>query len=160
MHKIDDNLLAAYLEGNLDEKEAEMVEQAIDEDEDLQAIVDDWVGIQGNLIAQKARQGLAASEYNVCAGNEGYCSNNPAPRKKPWRRIIAAASVVLMVGLGVFFYYSINERDARDYNAIPYSESESKGKRWHPNDTIQGLNCHTDSTTTTEDSLFLIENNK
>ncbi len=126
MHKIDDNLLAAYLEGNLNEKEAEMVEQAIDADKDLQAIVDEWVNIQDNLIARKVKANIAASEeYKVCAGNErvyhsptpfdaGGASRKKGGKKKNLRYIIMAASVLVMAGLGIFWILQ-NSKDL-DYN--------------------------------------------
>ncbi len=126
MHKIDDNLLAAYLEGNLNAAEAEMVEQAIDADKDLQAIVDEWVNIQDNLIAQKVKANITSREaHKVCSGNEGVyhspvtfdtggASRKKNRQKKNWRYVVMAASMLVLVGLGVFWILQ-NSNDM-DYN--------------------------------------------
>lgn len=122
MHKnIDDNLLAAYLEGNLNEEETEMVEQAIDADKDLQAIVDEWLEIQENLIAQEIRLRKVA-ESKVSTGYEcatpSYKSTSRqttgGAQKKNWRYVVMAASVLVLVGLGIFWILQ-NSNDM-DYN--------------------------------------------
>lgn len=165
MHKIDDNLLAAYLEGNLNDKETEMVEQAIDTDKDLQAIVDDWVAIQANIIAQKVKADIAAREhYKTCAGNESVC-HSPSPfdtndakrktggaQKKNWRSIIMAASVFVLAGLAAFWIL----HKPNDGNYIPYRDSDLNYKYTADTSGIISIELDTIIVDTPEDSIEVL----
>lgn len=52
MSKIDDNTLAAYLEGTLSDEDREWVEQAIEEDDEAQAVVDEWISLADSLCVE------------------------------------------------------------------------------------------------------------
>ena len=51
MNRIDDNILAAFLEGSLPDEEREWVEQAVEEDDELKVVVDEWISMADNLYA-------------------------------------------------------------------------------------------------------------
>ena len=52
MNQIDDNTLAAYLECTLSDEERERVEQAIEEDDELKAVVDEWLSMADCFCAE------------------------------------------------------------------------------------------------------------
>ena len=54
MSKIDDNTLAAYLEGTLSDEDREWVEQSIEEDEESQAVVDEWIAMADDFCVENA----------------------------------------------------------------------------------------------------------
>ena len=54
MSKIDDNTLAAYLDGNLPDEDREWVEKAIEEDEESQAVVDEWIAMADDFCVENA----------------------------------------------------------------------------------------------------------
>lgn len=56
MNRIDDNTLAAYLEGNLSDEERERVEQAIEEDDELKAVVDEWISMADEMYASTKQE--------------------------------------------------------------------------------------------------------
>lgn len=56
MKRIDDNTLAAYLEGILSDEERERVELAVEENDELKAIVDGWISMADDLYASTKQE--------------------------------------------------------------------------------------------------------
>lgn len=66
MSKIDDNTLAAYLEGTLPDKDREWVEKAIEEDEESQAVVDEWIAMADDLCVENALDDDSELRIEAC----------------------------------------------------------------------------------------------
>lgn len=66
MSKIDDNTLAAYLEGTLPDEEREWVEQAIEEDEESQAVVDEWIAMADDFCVENAIEDDSELRMEAC----------------------------------------------------------------------------------------------
>ena len=66
MKHIDDNTLAAYLEGTLQEEDREWVEQAIEDDDELKAVVDEWISMADDFCDNTMAQGSPASGMEAC----------------------------------------------------------------------------------------------
>lgn len=66
MSKIDDNTLAAYLEGNLPDEDREWVEKAIEEDEESQAVVDEWIAMADDFCVENAREDDSELRMEAC----------------------------------------------------------------------------------------------
>ena len=56
MNRIDDNTLAAYLEGSLPEDEKLIVDKAVENDDELKAVVDNWIAMADDLYAAKYQE--------------------------------------------------------------------------------------------------------
>lgn len=66
MSKIDDNTLAAYLEGTLPDDDREWVEQAIEEDEESQAVVDEWIAMADDLCVENTIEDDRGLRMEAC----------------------------------------------------------------------------------------------
>ena len=126
MKRIDDNTLAAYLEGTLPDEDREWVEQAIEEDDELKAVVDEWIAMSdafcdnsmalnndasrmeacrsiGTVIEQiKAESGqmrVAAQTAMPAYAERAACASPTKPKKPIIRRVLIAASLLAFVGV-------------------------------------------------------------
>ena len=156
MKHMDDNTLAAYLEGTLPEEDREWVEQAIEDDDELKAVVDEWISMADDFCDNTMAQGSHASEMEACrsigkvivqlkqeSANYGRaateyaampaCASAPAPgrslkRKWPtYRKILIAASVVAFVGVtGIWLLQGPTERSALSFD-IPMGVDNPAG---------------------------------
>lgn len=61
MKRIDDNLLAAYLEGSLDEEESRAVEEIIESDPELLDFVAEWVALNETMLSLPREEGKAVA---------------------------------------------------------------------------------------------------
>ena len=130
MNKIDDNTMAAYLEGSLNDEERERVERIIEGDDELKAVVDEWISMADDLYAktnQKTADGRELRmeacrsivavmkqmkreseihEVAACAAN----TERAAVNKSRWplyRKIIVAASIMAIVSaMGIWLFRS------------------------------------------------------
>ena len=156
MKHMDDNTLAAYLEGTLPEEDREWVEQAIEDDDELKAVVDEWIAMADDFCDNTMAQGGPALEMEACrsigkvmeqlkqeSANYGRaateyaampaCASAPAPgrslkRKWPtYRKILIAASVVAFVGVtGIWLLQGPTERSAPSFG-IPMGVDNPAG---------------------------------
>ena len=126
MKHIDDNTLAAYLEGTLPDSDRKWVEQAIEENDELKSVVDEWIALSdvfctnsmplnnnesrmeachsiNKVIEQlKAESGQlrVAAPAAMPAYTERAGSAPPSkPRKFVIRKALIAASVLAFVGV-------------------------------------------------------------
>lgn len=66
MSKIDDNTLAAYLEGTLLDEDREWVEHAIEEDEESQAVVDEWIAMADDFRVESTIEDNSDLRMEAC----------------------------------------------------------------------------------------------
>lgn len=108
MKTIDDNTLTAYLEGSLSDEEREWVEQAIEEDDELKAVVDEWISMADDLYAgtqQKIdddRELRMEACKSIGAVMDQLKSEHDAAAKHKWlsyRKILVAASLLTFVSV-------------------------------------------------------------
>lgn len=84
---IDDELLAAYLDGKLDEKQSQYVENAIENSPELKWVVDRWIEEQTSVVAQ-----TEVDSQRIASGAK--------PRQNRWKWSIAA-SIILVLGVSL-----------------------------------------------------------
>lgn len=131
MNRIDDNTLAAYLEGSLPDEERNLVEQAIEEDDELKAIVDEWISMAddiykvesqaddrelrmeacrsiGAMMEQVKRESGAREVVASAAMPERFSRRVAAKSRWPlYRKILVAASVLAFVSAtGIWLFQS------------------------------------------------------
>jgi anti-sigma factor RsiW len=122
MNRIDDNTLAAYLEGSLPDEERILVEQAIEEDDELKAIVDEWISMADDIykvesqdddrelrmeacrniwaVMEQVKRESGAREVVASAAMPERFSHRVAAAKPRWplyRRVLVAASLLAFV---------------------------------------------------------------
>ena len=66
MKHMDDNTLAAYLEGTLPEEDREWVEQAIEDDDELKAVVDEWISMADAFCVEKMMEDNSELRMEAC----------------------------------------------------------------------------------------------
>lgn len=118
MKTIDDNTLAAYLEGTLPDEEREWAEQAIEEDDELKAVVDEWISMADDLYAgtqQKINNDRelrmeACKSIGTVMEQVKSVSGYYTPSKQKWpiyRKILVAASLLSFVSVtGIWLFRS------------------------------------------------------
>lgn len=122
MNRIDDNTLAAYLEGSLPDEERNQVEQAIEEDDELKAIVDEWISMADDIykvesqdddrelrmeacrsigaVMEQVKRESGMHEVTASAAMPERFSRRVAAAKPRWplyRRVLVAASLLAFV---------------------------------------------------------------
>lgn len=66
MKRIDDNTLAAYLEGSLPQEEREWVEQTIEDDNELKAVVDEWISMADDFALEQMPKDNNTLQMEAC----------------------------------------------------------------------------------------------
>ena len=120
---IDDELLVAYLEGNLDEKQSEYVEEAIENDPELLNFVEEWVAINDDVcisLLDKTEQFPATGKIVKVAA-----------KKQIWKPLLAAA--LLLTLLSVLTTVLLKKPDI----SSPSFGSSPDGKVWTPKDSLE-----------------------
>lgn len=145
MSRIDDNTLAAYLEGTLSEEDRELVEHAVEEDDELKEIVDEWIYmadafVYNNIqeddkelrmeacrtIGEVMKRVKRESEYNRVAARaampaqEEHCAvaaKPPIIKMFAIRRILVAASLLAFVSVtAIWMFQSPADKSAPSFN--------------------------------------------
>ncbi len=93
MKNLDDNLLAAYLEGNLDEEDTKAVEEIIESDPELIEFIEEWVAINDSICSS-----LPWKEEETPASGEIVKELIPSPRPS-WKPYLIAASLLAFVSI-------------------------------------------------------------
>lgn len=132
MNSLDDNLLAAYLEGNLDEEDAKAVEEIIESDPRLIEFVKEWVAINDSICSS-----LPYREKETPASGE--IVKDLIPHSRPmWRPYLIAASLLAFVSIPAILLFR-NPQGASSYSASDDTTGTNvwKPKKNYDTDTIQ-----------------------
>lgn len=122
MKSIDDNLLAAYLEGNLDEEDAQAVEEIIESDPELLEVIEEWVAINDTMCAS-----LPWKEEQSAATGETIKEIMPKPRPG-WLPYLIAASLLAFISIPAVFLL----RGPQNTPSYGNSNDTCQGKVWAP----------------------------
>lgn len=130
MNRLDDNMLAAYLEGSLSEEEREWVEKEIEEDDELKDIVDEWISMaddlyaetqQGNFdvksvqmeacesigrVMEQVKRETDCNKVSACDGMPRIVKRAALQKRRSWYQvIIVAASLLAFISVtGLLIY--------------------------------------------------------
>lgn len=132
MKSIDDNLLAAYLEGNLDEEDTQAVEEIIESDPELLEFVEEWVAINDTMCAS-----LPWKEEQSPATGEIIMEIIPKPRPV-WRPYLIAASLLAVISIPAVLLFR-GSHDAPGYGTskAPYYGSPQMNRNSSDLDTVK-----------------------
>lgn len=131
MKKIDNITLASYLDGTLSDNEREEVENAIENDEELKSVIDDWVSMADDVYFDATQNGNTDYRMEACrsinavmdsikdkANNERVAAAQAATpvyderriaAAKPkyiFRKVLVAASLITFVGVTVLWLFN------------------------------------------------------
>jgi len=126
MKSIDDNLLAAYLEGNLDEKDTKAVEEIIESDPELIEFIEEWVEINDSICSS-----LPWQEEGTPATGELVKDLIPHPRPLRLTYLIAASLLGFVCIPAILLFR--NSQGSSSYGA---SNDTTETKVWTPANTI------------------------
>lgn len=132
MKSLDDNLLAAYLEGSLDEEDTKAVEEIIESDPELMEFIEEWVAINDSICSS-----LPWKEEETPASGEIVKKLFPSPRPS-WKPYLIAASLLAFVSIPAILLFR-NPQESPSYGV---SNDTTETKVWTPaytskTDTIQ-----------------------
>ena len=119
---IDDELLVAYLEGKLDEKQSEYIEKSIENDPELLNFVKEWVAINDDVCVSL----LDKTEQYTSTGR----IIKVAAKKQIWKPLLAAAFLLTLVSVLTSVLLK------RPDNSSPSFGSSPDGKVWTPKDSL------------------------
>lgn len=125
MKNLDDNLLAAYLEGNLDEEDTKAVEEIIESDPELIEFIEEWVAINDSICSS-----LPWKEEGTPASGEIVKELIPSLRPS-WKPYLIAASLLAFVSIPAILLFR-NPQGSPSYGA---SNDTTETKAWTPVNT-------------------------
>lgn len=162
MKRLDDNLLAAYLEGSLDEEDTKAVEEIIESDPELLDFVAEWVAMNETmlslpwdeekseatgehvekllpLVRPAARPAAkAASGYDhIPMPDSGYEAASPvASNSRPaWRKFLIAASILAFVCIPMVILIRNQQSILPSGGGPNYGTSDGTRPAWMPDTT-------------------------
>ncbi len=127
MNQIDDNTLTAYLEGSLSPKDSLKVERAIEEDDELKAVVDGWLDMVDAMCDEMQQEDDNTSRMEACKSIGKVMGGiKEAPKRrvmlfKPdenhFKKILVAASLITFVNLAIVWF--LNNTDNTTSYDVP-----------------------------------------
>lgn len=130
--QIDDNLIAAYLDGKLDDQQSEIVENAIEKSPELQWIVDRW------LEEQTAKPSFTNSEIKL----KEAISIKPNLRQA----LSIAASLLVLIALTIPILYKIGSINKDSGMSESFPASNTRVPSEHSNmGNLQPINTDTNN---------------
>ena len=125
MKNLDDNLLAAYLEGNLDEEDTKAVEEIIESDPELIEFIEEWVAINDSICSSLPWK----EEEETPASGEIVKELIPSPRPS-WKPYLIAASLLAFISIPAIILFRTPQGSS--YGA---SKDTTETKVWTPANT-------------------------
>lgn len=134
MKSIDDNLLAAYLEGSLDEEDTKAVEEIIESDPELIEFIEEWVAINDSICSSLPWK----EEEETPASGEIVKELIPHPHPS-WKPYLIAASLLAFVSIPAILLFR-NPQGSPSYGTskgVHFGSSYRTPQTIDDNDTIQ-----------------------
>lgn len=115
--QIDNNKLAAYLDGTLSKKEREKVEEAIEHSDELKAVVDEWILMSDDMCNDECQEDdrdlrkeacecihsvmhiIKQSEYKIQ-------EKSASSHKYIYRKFLVAASILVFVSAAIMWMFN------------------------------------------------------
>lgn len=165
MKRIDDNLLAAYLEGSLDEEENKAVEEIIESDPELLKFVAEWVALNETMLSlpKDEEQFEATGEHiekllpyvrpetrvphpdiRVASGYDymptpapSYEAARPAAgnSRHVWRKFLVAASILAFICIPMIILIRHQQSILPSGSPTHYGTSDETLHTWTPDTT-------------------------
>lgn len=105
MKSIDSNMLAAYLEGSLEESDARQIEQAIEQDDELKFIVDEWVSMADVFLSKSDCENDRESINEACRNIGSVMTKAQRSDKVLLLRMLMVASLFAFVSVTAIWLF-------------------------------------------------------
>lgn len=135
MKEIDENLLSSYLEGNLDEEQAQEIEELIETNPELLALVEEWVTVNDTICSSLQRD---QSKADTSSTNDAIRYPN---HFRAWKTLLIAASILAFISIPAILI--INNSTSPNYKLM---KNPSNGNAWTPNENTIEDTIHLEDT--------------